>query len=218
VEWIQAANPARRSKIGLVRDKKAMELTATLGATSKPMNKSDAAAFGGRESKAARPCRPALAKTRAAAGGGPHRIRGLKHNDKIEAGDWENALFSKTPTSARTPRASRSAVASMIISWSNLREIGLEGKVFDWIGVAKARRLFPGPGTNNKNRSPAGSPGQDGGHGGKGLFKDFDGFIFLSPASASKPTPALSIIRTSARFSTRAPATATCSTPKVGRA
>jgi M6 family metalloprotease-like protein len=192
-EWIQARQPGEEVKIALVRDQKAMELTATLGATSKPMNKNDAGAFGGKGGKGGKgPVvlslwqKPVLrlAVVRI-------EFADLKHNDKIDAGDWESALFSKNAHFGKnaTGQPVRGSLNDYFLEQS-FGKFRLEGKVFDWIGVGKKRDDYSqGLGTNNKTAVLLEALGKLEATGGKDLFKDFDGFIFLYAGERKQTNP-----------------------------
>lgn len=160
-EWLQAKGPGDSVKLGLLRDKQAMEVTATLAATSRPMKIGGPRAYLGAE--LAPPQEDEGAKVTRVSPNSPAAQAGLRVNDflvRIEQADLgrggrlNDVLASKRPGDSVTLAVRR------------------EGQELTLTATLTADRGEGGPGgggggPGRGGRGPGG--GQGGGRGGDGL-------------------------------------------------
>lgn len=115
----------------------------------------------------------------------------VKHNDKIPLSEWEAAFFSEgaytkqNVTGQRVYGSLRDYFADQ--SYGQLR---IEGKVFDWVQVAKKRGDYSqGSGTSNRSALPAEVVEKWLARDGKERLNEFDGVfvIYAGPAIRTNP-------------------------------
>ncbi len=106
----------------------------------------------------------------------------IKHNAKVSTNDWRDALLS-VGTYHDKKSATGEAVHGSLNDYfleQSASGFRLEGKVFDWIEVAKKRAEYaPGSGTTNITAVLVEALGKLATRDGKDSLKDFDGFLFL---------------------------------------
>ena len=178
-EWLQSYNAGDAVKIGLVREDKALEVTATLAATSRPMTPGTGGGKGGGKGA------PALALWqkpvfRFAVIG--IEFSDVKHNAKVSTKDWEDALFS-TGTYVSKKSATGQRVFGSLNDYFREQSAGtfhLEGQMFEWVDVGKKRGDYiQGSGTSNKTAVLTDALAKVVARDGKDAFKGCDGFFFL---------------------------------------
>jgi M6 family metalloprotease-like protein len=189
-EWLQTYHPGDAVKLGLLRDSTAVEVTATLIATSRPMGKGTLGGGGGGGKGVVSLSlwqKPVLrlAVVRI-------EFSDFKHNDKVANADWEEAFFSKgTYINKKNPTGQpvHGSLNDYFLEQST-GKLRLEGKVFDWVEVGKKRAEYaPGNGTNNKTAVLQDALAKVVARDGKEAFKDLDGFLFLYAGESPKTNP-----------------------------
>jgi len=157
-EWLQTYSPGTTLKLNVLRADKAIELTAKLAATSRPMTAPKGGFKGGGKVKGG-----------FKGGGGPLPLwtkpvlrvavvclefSDVKHNAKVATDDWQEAFFSRD-LHTNKKNATGQAVQGSLNDYFLEQSAGmfhLEGKVFDWVNVGKKRGDYiHGTGTSNKN-------------------------------------------------------------------
>ena len=106
----------------------------------------------------------------------------VKHNPKIEAKDWEEALFSKG-TYAKKNSVTGQPVYGSLNDYYQEQSCGalrVEGKVFEWVEVGKKRADYL-PGTSNTEKTAYISEAlaKLAEREGKDALKDFDGLFLM---------------------------------------
>jgi M6 family metalloprotease-like protein len=105
-----------------------------------------------------------------------------KHNDKIAAKEWEEALFSKD-SYAKKNNATGQPVFGSLNDYYREQSSGafaITGKVFDWVEVGKKRGDYvQGSGTSNKTAPLVEALDKLTARDGKDCLKDFDGLCFV---------------------------------------
>ncbi len=106
----------------------------------------------------------------------------VKHNAKVPAAEWEEAFFSRGRYQRKT-NATDQPVHGSLNDYYQEQSAGalrLEGKVFDWVEVAKKRGDYvQGSGTSNKTALLVEALDKVAARDGKDAFQGFDGFLFL---------------------------------------
>jgi immune inhibitor A len=187
-EWLQAYSADATLKLALIRQGTPQEMTATLAATSRPLvNKGGQGGDGKAGGKGG------------GKGGGPVALQlwkkpdfrlgviciefaDIKHNAKISADDWEEALFSvgsyankKSPTGQNV----HGSLNEYFLEQSGC-DFHFEGKIFDWVDVGKKRGDYiQGTGTSNKTAVLNDALSKVVARDGKDAFKNLDGFLFI---------------------------------------
>jgi immune inhibitor A len=180
-EWLQAYSADSSIKLGLVRQQEALELTAKLTATSRPLaNKGDGQQKGGKGGGA--PPLGLWKKPEFRLGVICIEFSDVKHNPKISADDWEEALFSVGSYANKKSATGQSVHGSLNEYF--LEQSGLafhfEGRIFDWVDVGKKRADYiQGSGTSNKTAVLNDALSKVTARDGKDAFKNLDGFLFL---------------------------------------
>lgn len=108
----------------------------------------------------------------------------VKHNAKIEAKDWEEALFSRSTYSKKNSVTGQPVFGSLHDYYQELScgALRVEGKVFDWVEVSKKRADYaPGTSQNEKNALIGEALDKIAARDGKDALKDFDG-VFIQYA------------------------------------
>ena len=106
----------------------------------------------------------------------------VKHNAKIEAKDWEEALFSVGVYSKKNSATGQSVFGSLndYYQEQSCGAFRVEGKVFDWVEVGKKRSDYsPGTGQNEKTSYISEALEKISARHGKDALKDFDGLFLL---------------------------------------
>jgi M6 family metalloprotease-like protein len=105
-----------------------------------------------------------------------------KHNDKIAAGDWEQALFSRN-TYANKENVTGQTVHGSLNDYFQEQSAGalrIEGKVFDWVELSKKRGDYSqGSGTSNRAAPLIEAVDKLLTRDGKEALKDFDALFFI---------------------------------------
>jgi M6 family metalloprotease-like protein len=180
-EWLQAYSAGTAVKLSLVRQDQPVEVTATLAATSRPLvNKGGQT--GGGKGGGGPVALPLWQKPAFRVGVICIEFSDVKHNAKISADDWEEALFSvgsyankKSPTGQNV----HGSLNEYFLEQSGCA-FHLEGKVFDWVNVGKKRGDYiQGTGTSNKTAVLNDALTKVAAREGKDAFKHLDGFFFV---------------------------------------
>jgi M6 family metalloprotease-like protein len=180
-EWLQAHSADASVKLGLVRQQEALELTAKLAATSRPLvNKGGQQTGGGKGGGAV--ALPLWKKPDFRLGVICVEFSDVKHNSKISAEDWEEALFSVGSYANKKSPTGQSAHGSLNEYF--LEQSGFafhfDGKIFDWVDVGKKRGDYiQGSGTSNKTAVLTDALNKVADRNGKDAFKNLDGFLFI---------------------------------------
>ncbi|MBI3858564.1 MAG: M6 family metalloprotease domain-containing protein [Planctomycetes bacterium] len=106
----------------------------------------------------------------------------LKHNPKIEARHWEEALFSLNVYSKKNSVTGQPVYGSLNDYYreQSCGAFRVEGKVFDWVEVGKKRSEYsPGTSQNEKTAFISEALEKIGARDGKDSLKDFDGLFLL---------------------------------------
>jgi M6 family metalloprotease-like protein len=193
-EWLQTYNPGDTLKLGLLRDNKAVEITATLTSVSRPMTKGnpDGGGKGGGGKGGGGKGGPPLAlwqKPVMRLAVVRIEFPDIKHNDKVAATDWEEAFFSKGTYHDKKNATGQSVFGSLndYFLEQSVGKFHLEGKVFDWVDVGKKRADYaPGNGTNNRTAVLLDGLAKVVARDGKDAFKDIDAFLFLYAGEGQK--------------------------------
>src|SRR5262245_32938341 len=105
----------------------------------------------------------------------------VKHNDKIAAKDWEDALFSKG-TYNKTSVTGQPVYGSLndYYQEQSCGALRVEGKVFEWVEVGKKRTDYsPGTSQNEKTAYISEAMAKLAERDGKDALKDFDGLFLM---------------------------------------
>jgi M6 family metalloprotease-like protein len=186
-EWLQTYNPGDAVKLGLVRGKESVEVTATLAATSRPMGKGTPGGGGG----GGKGFVPLTLWQKPVMRVAVIRIdfTDFKHNDKVSAADWQEALFSQGTYADKKNPTGQPARGSLndYLREQSAGAFHIEGKIFDPVDVGKKRAEYaPGNGTNNKQAVLTDALAKVTARDGKEAFKDIDAFVFLYSGEAPK--------------------------------
>jgi M6 family metalloprotease-like protein len=176
-EWLQAFPPGATVTLKLQREGKALELKATLVATSRPMSLSAAKT---RFRNAAPPALWQKPVFRLAVI--PVEFSDVKHNAKITRDAWKQALFGQGMSGNEASGAGARAAGSLndYFREQSAGVFHLEGKVFEWLNVGKKRGDYiQGSGTTNKTAVLTEALQKLLARDGKDALKGFDGFLFL---------------------------------------
>jgi M6 family metalloprotease-like protein len=112
----------------------------------------------------------------------------IKHNSKIPLKEWEEAILSHGTYTKKnaTGQAVRGSLNDYFLEQS-YGAFHIEGKVFDWVAVAKKRGDYlEGSGTSNRGALSAEALAKVTERDGKDALKDFDGvFVIYAGSSAA---------------------------------
>jgi M6 family metalloprotease-like protein len=106
----------------------------------------------------------------------------IKHNAKITASEWEQALFSRNAYSNRASATGQPVHGSLndYFQEQSYGRFRVEGKVFDWVQVSKKRGDYSqGSGTSNRTAPLVEALDKLYARDGKDALKDFDGLFFI---------------------------------------
>ena len=106
----------------------------------------------------------------------------VKNNAKIEAKDWDEALFSKDAYSKKNSVTGQAVFGSLndYYQEQSCGALRIEGKVFDWVEVGKKRADYmPGTSQNEKNAYISEALAKLAERDGKDALKDFDGLFLM---------------------------------------
>jgi M6 family metalloprotease-like protein len=174
-EWLQSTPPGAAVKLGLVREDGPLEVSATLAATSKPLKRP---AVGKKGAPAPTIWRDPVLRVAVIA----IEFADVKHNAKVAAAEWEEALFSQG-VYQKKDNATGQAVHGSLNDYFGEQSGGafkLKGKIFDWIAVGKKRSDYvQGSGTSNKTALVNEALDKLLARDGKEALKDFDALFFL---------------------------------------
>jgi M6 family metalloprotease-like protein len=174
-EWLQASSPGAVVKLGLMRADESLEVSATLNATSRPMKRGPT----GKKGEVAPTIWRQPALNLAVIG---IDFADVKHNAKLPAAAWEEALFSAGEFQEKKTPTGQAAQGSLFDYFQEQSggAFKLQGKVFDWITVAKKRSEYiQGSGTSNKMALPNDVLEKLTARDGKEALKGFDAILFL---------------------------------------
>jgi immune inhibitor A len=166
-------------KLTIVRKNKLQEITAKLGAPSRPLRAEESAPMGRRGwdtrtntwkkegYKLALIC---------------IEYPDAKHNAKIATKDWEESLFSRGAYKNKNNATAQPVHGSMNDFYHELScdTLNIEGKVFDWVEVKKNRMDYA-PANGGGERTALFTEAMDKilARDGKDALKEFDGVFFL---------------------------------------
>jgi M6 family metalloprotease-like protein len=176
-EWLQSYPAGETIKLQLRRGKDAVEVSATLGAVSRPMGKGPQPGGGKKGPTLTLWQKPVLRLAVV-----PIEFSDIKHNDKALAKDWHEAFFSKDTHTGKKNATGQAALGSLndYCVEQSYGKFHLEGNVLDWVDVGKKRGDYSqGLGTNNKTAVLMDALAKVSARDGKDAFKEIDGFVFL---------------------------------------
>src|SRR5262249_5226164 len=111
----------------------------------------------------------------------PIEFPDVKHNPKVTAQEFEDALFSKG-TYTRTNATGQTVYGSLADYYREVSggALKVEGKAFDWVEVGKKRADYVhGSGTSGRRVVLAEALDKVAARDGKESFKGYDGFLFV---------------------------------------
>lgn len=110
----------------------------------------------------------------------------IQHNSKTTLKEWQQALFSKSANTKKN--ATSQNVAGSLNDYffeQSYGKLHVEGKVFDWVKVAKKRGDYSqGSGTSNRGALPNEALEKLAARDGKDALRDFDGVFFIYAGSS----------------------------------
>ncbi len=189
-EWLQVHSAGSALKLQVRRQEEVLEMTAMLTAATRPLSAKDAqGGKGGGKGKGGPGALTLWQKPVFRVGVVFIEFSDVKHDDKINAKEWDEALFSfgsYTGTKNPTGQTVHGSLNDYFAEQSG-GKFKFEGKLFDWVDVGKKRGDYvQGTGTSNKTQVLTEALAKVAARDGKDALKSFDGLLFIYAGAIQK--------------------------------